>query len=175
MIKELIKRTEDIKNLHLKAFGEEEGPLVAKLAEDFLLRKDSISISIEEDGSIVGNVIFSPFRFEDCPERKYFLLAPLGVSPEYQGKGIGKRLIEKGVKHLKSLGGEAIFVLGEPAYYPLRGFKATPLLSPYSELMKAPEAWMVLEIKEGGVRGLKGRSIASPPIMKEMFWDTSCR
>lgn len=166
---------EEIKALHLEAFGIEEGPVILKLVEDFLLREDSISISVEGDGKIIGNVIFSPFKLLDYPERKFFLLAPLGVLPKFQGKGVGKKLIEKGIDHLRSLGGEAIFVLGQPDYYPLRGFNLTTVLSPYSELMITPEAWMALEIKKGALEGLKGTSIASEPIMKKMFWDTSNR
>ena len=168
-------RIEEIKALHLKAFGLEEGPVIFKLSEEFLLREDSISISEELDGKIVGNIIFSSFILLDYPERKFFLLAPLGVSPEFQGKGVGKRLIEAGVEHLKSLGGEVIFVLGQPDYYPLRGFVPTTIIPPYSELMKMPQAWMALEIKEGVLKELKGSSVASEPMMKPMFWSTEGR
>ena len=168
-------KIKEIKALHLEAFGTEEGPVIFKLVEDFLLREDSIAISVEEGCKIIGNVIFSPFILEEYPEKKFFLLAPLGVLSEYQRKGVGKKLIEESIGYLKSLGGEAIFVLGDPNYYPLRGFKLTTIKTPYSEIMRLPEAWMALEIEEGALKGLHGNSVASKPIMKPMFWDTTGR
>ncbi|KZL26277.1 MULTISPECIES: GNAT family N-acetyltransferase [unclassified Pseudovibrio] len=165
----------EIQDLHLQAFGDEEGPVIEKMTEEFLLLPETISINVYRGLRIAGNILFSPFQLDDHPEKKCFLLAPLGVLPEHQGTGIGKELIEKGVYHLKLIGADAIFVLGHPSYYASRGFVQAKVLSPHHELMKHPEAWRMLEVKPGSMEGIAGTSVAAEPIMDPMFWDTSGR
>ena len=50
-----------IKNIHLLAFGEDEGKETDELAEDFLSLSETLSFNTERDGKIVGNVLFTPF------------------------------------------------------------------------------------------------------------------
>ena len=166
---------EIVKNIHLLAFGEKEGKEVAKLAEDFLALPETISISAKRDEMIVGNVLFTPFAFNDYPETKCYLLAPLGVLPEYQRQGVGKELIETGIKHLKPMGVDAIFVLGVPTYYPKYGFVPTDKQTPYPDLLTMPESWMMLELNAGSANHLSGKTIAVEPFMQPIYWDTSGR
>ena len=82
----------------------------------------TISIDAVHDDHQVGNVLFTPFRLDDHPDKKCYLLAPIGVEPELQGSLIGKRLIDEGIQRLEQLDTDAIFVLGWPRYYGTRGF-----------------------------------------------------
>ncbi|MEH6591643.1 MAG: N-acetyltransferase [Halioglobus sp.] len=165
-----------VKNIHLLAFGEEEGEETAELAEAFLLLSETISINAMRDGKIVGNVLFTPFSFKDHPDKKCYLLAPIGVLPEYQrGHGVGKELMQTSIEQLKSIGTDAIFVLGVPAYYPQYGFVPTDKKTPYPDLLTLPEAWMVLELNAGVVSNLSGETIAVEPFMQPSWWDTSGR
>lgn len=164
-----------IVNIHLKAFGESEGAQIAKLAQDFLDLPDTISINVERDNRIVGNVLFTPFKFKSHPDKKCYLLAPIGVLPDYHNQGIGKELIESGIEHLETLDVDAVFVLGYPPYYASRGFSQTDLLTSYPELLTMPEAWRVREIKEGALEGVSGETEAVKPMMDPVFWDTSHR
>ena len=165
-----------IKNIHLLAFGEEEGKETSELAAAFLAEPDTISISAERDGKLVGNVIFTPFKFTQHPDKRCYLLAPIGVLPEYQrGFGVGKELMQKGIEHLKSSGTDAIFVLGVPTYYPRYGFVPTDKPTPYPDLLTMPEAWMVLELNQGVAKSLSGETTAITPFMNPIFWDTSGR
>ncbi len=171
------KEIKEIKKLHLEAFERLEGPIIEELVEELLLRKDSISLSIREAEKIIGNIIYSPFKLLDYPEKKCYLLAPLGVLPRFQGKGIGigEKLIIKGKEHLKNLDVDAIFVLGHPNYYNKKGFMISKMETPYKKLMKTPEAWMVMEIKKESIKGINSRTEATKPMMKSIFWDTSNR
>lgn len=164
-----------IKNIHLLAFGDEEGNEVAKLAEDLLSLPDTISISVTRDEKIVGNVLFTPFIFTDHPKAKCYVLAPLGVLPEYQRHGVGKELMKAGIAHLKSIGADAIFVLGVPTYYPQHGFVPSDKQTPYPDLLTIPEAWMVLELNAGNTKHLCGKTVAVEPFMHPSLWDTSGR
>ena len=164
-----------IQNIHLQAFGEHEGPVISNMVNEMLSQPESISITVQRDGAEVGNIIFTPFKLNNHPDKKCFLLAPLGVLPAFQRQGIGKELIEKGIAHLKSMGVDAVFVLGHPAYYGARGFGVTEVLSPHHELMKHTEAWKMLEIQPGSMAGVSGTSVAVNSIMDPMFWDASSR
>lgn len=167
------KEKETIVDVHRLAFGPEEGPETAKLAESFLDHPDTISISIKRDGKIAGNVLFTPFVFQDHPEVKCFLLAPCGVPPEFQGRGVGKELMETSIEHLKSIGTDAVFVLGVPGFYPRYGFVPTGKQTPYPDLLTVPEAWMALELTSGTVGRLSGKTQAIPQFMDAHWWDTS--
>ncbi|MEP1426898.1 MAG: N-acetyltransferase [Halioglobus sp.] len=161
--------------VHRLAFGEAEGAEIAQLAKDFLNLPNTITISAERDGKIAGNVLFTPFVFKDCPDKKCYLLAPCGVSPKYQGRGVGKEIMETSISHLKSIGTDAVFVLGVPTFYPRYGFAQTDKQTPYPELLTMPEAWMALELSPGTVEKLSGQTTAVSPFMQSHWWDTSGR
>ncbi|MBC6440864.1 MAG: hypothetical protein GDA49_10760 [Rhodospirillales bacterium] len=74
--------------------------------------------------------------------------------------------------HLKSLGVDAVFVLGVPAYYPKFGYVPTDKQTPYPDLLTIPEAWMVLELTAGSVKPPDGTTIAVESLMNPDLWDT---
>ncbi|NOE36439.1 MULTISPECIES: GNAT family N-acetyltransferase [Ruegeria] len=166
-----------ILGIHRQAFGqadgEAEGEAIAQLAKAFLDNPDTISISVEREGKLAGNVLFTPFVFTDHRDTKCYLLAPCGVSPHHQGTGVGKELMETSIGHLKSIGADAVFVLGVPTFYPRYGFVPTDKHTPYPDLLTAPEAWMALELTEGTVGKLSGKTQAIPQFMDAHWWDTS--
>lgn len=163
-----------IKIVHRLAFGE-EGDETAALAGAFLSLPETISVNATRDGKVVGNILFTPFVFKEHADKKCFLLAPLGVLPDYQGHGVGKELVQNGVKCLKSIGADAVFVLGVPTYYPKHGFTPTNLQTPYPHLLTLPDSWMILELNAGVADHLTGETIAVEPFMQPAFWDTSGR
>ncbi|GAB1580984.1 GNAT family N-acetyltransferase [Phyllobacterium phragmitis] len=90
-----------------------------------------ISLVAEEDGEIVGHVLFSPMS-ASFPALG---LAPVSVLPGRQNQGIGSMLIREGLKQAESRGCRVVFVLGEPAYYRRFGFDpalAAGFGSPYA-------------------------------------------
>ncbi len=165
--------TDAILNLHRLAFGEAEGDEIAQLAEDLLEHPETISISVRRDGQIAGNVMFTPLVFQDHPDVRCYLLAPCGVSPEHQGRGVGREMMETSIKHLRFIGTDAVFVLGVPTFYPLFGFVPTDKETPYPDLLTIPEAWMTLELTAGSVEKLGGKTLAIAPFMHAHLWDTS--
>jgi predicted N-acetyltransferase YhbS len=162
-----------ILDLHLQAFGAGEGPEITRLARSFLALPETISISVRRGGRIAANVLFTPFIFDDHPDAKCYLLAPCGVLPSCQGQGAGRELMETSIAHLKSIGAEAVFVLGVPGFYPRYGFAPTGKQTPYPELLTMPEAWMVLELTPGALAPLGGRTRAVAPFIPPALWDPS--
>jgi amino-acid N-acetyltransferase len=72
----------------------------------------------ETDGKIVGTAALH-ILWEDLAE-----LRSIVVLKEYQGMGIGKRLIKKALREAKALGVKQVFILTyTPEYFKKLGFK----------------------------------------------------
>lgn len=130
------------------AFGQ---PAEADLAD--ALRRDGdveISLVTVEGDAVVGQILLSKMT---APVRALGL-APVSVLPSHQGKGVGVRLIQESLTLAKNKGWEAVFLLGDPAYYSRFGFRtdiAEAFASPY-----AGPYFMALELEEGALAGKNG-------------------
>ena len=92
----------------------------ADLVDALRLSGDSvISLVAEDDGEIVGHVMFSKLR---APSQ-CVALAPVSVTPNRQNRGVGSKLIRDGLARVKRGGWQAVFVLGEPKFYQRFGFR----------------------------------------------------
>ena len=81
-----------------------------------------ISQIAELDGEIIGHVAISPVQISDG-SANWFGLGPISVLPEYQGKGVGSKLMKSALAGLMTKGATGCVVLGEPDYYGRFGFK----------------------------------------------------
>ncbi len=116
-----------------------------------------LSLVAEVDGEIVGHVFFSPVEldspggFPPCCG-----LAPIGVHPSQQGRGVGSSLIRSGLQQCARLGWRAVFLVGNPAYYSRFGFAlAAPMGLRYgSEALDS--VFQVLELESGALRACSG-------------------
>jgi len=52
----------------------------------------------------------------------------VSVSPKYQGRGLGSRLVREALARLRAQGGRGCVLVGDPAYYGRFGFRAEPAL-----------------------------------------------
>ena len=82
----------------------------------------AVSLVAEVDNRVIGHIAFSPVILSDGTPNWYGL-GPVSVLPEYQRKGIGKALIEKGLSHLKDLKAQGCCLVGHPEYYKQFGFE----------------------------------------------------
>jgi tRNA (guanine37-N1)-methyltransferase len=103
----------------------------AKLVRDLRQQGDAPIELVAEAPSpagparVVGHVLFSPIHIEQGDGRLRPLgLAPLAVDPAYRRRGVGKALVNQGLRVCEDVRAGAVFVLGEPAYYHPLGFEA---------------------------------------------------
>jgi len=143
------------------AFGQPgESQLVAKLVDGGWSR---LSLVAENDGQIVGHILFStlPIVAADgvIPS---LALAPMSVLPEFQSQGIGSKLVTRGLELCREREHQIVIVLGHIHFYPRFGFSAAlakPLDSPY-----AGESFMAVELTPGALNGIQGRVEYPPPF-----------
>lgn len=163
--------------LHDSAFGEEHGAEIVELVRGLLgdeTARPLFSLVAELGGRVVGHVLFTAVRLASAPESvRAQILAPLAVSREHQGEGIGGALINEGLKRLAASGVELVFVLGHPDYYRKFGFRPARVLgyeAPYPIPIAHEDAWMVRELKAGTVGRARGRVQCADTLDQPRHW-----
>jgi putative acetyltransferase len=82
-----------------------------------------LSLVAEADGELVGHIGFSPVVIDSQASLLVGVgLAPLAVAPRHQRQGVGGKLIEEGLRRLRTAGHRWCVVLGHANYYPRYGF-----------------------------------------------------
>lgn len=153
--------------------GEEEGTLIGELVRNLLDstdEKDLVVFTAEDDGTIIGGIVFSRLTYEQ-DERTVLVLAPVAVATDQQGKGVGQRLLTHGLTSLRSAGVEIVVTYGDPNYYARVGFL------PISEAeaqppfpLNHPEGWMAQSLTERVMAPLKGPSRCVEALNNPVFW-----
>ena len=119
--------------------------------------KQVVSLVAEDNGAIVGHIMFSPVVLSEYPDLNMMGLAPMAVSPEYQRKGIGSGLVRAGLEQCRQLGFVAVVVLGHPDYYPRFGFSPSSRFGIDSDYDVPEEVFMALELEPEALMGKTGR------------------
>ena len=143
-----------VRRVNTLAFGGEgEAALVDKLRA----ATPHISLVAVEDSQVIGHIFFSPATVESDPaDFAAVALAPMAVLPEYQNRGVGSRLVRRGLEECKSQGHDVVFVLGHPDYYPRFGFSPAKAKGIRCEFPAPDEAFMVVELRPGALGGRTG-------------------
>ena len=142
-----------VRRVNVLAFGTaDEANLVEALHRDGLVIS---SIVAEADKVLVGHILFSRMWVDSAAGTiDAVCLAPMAVVPSRQRRGIGTALVRQGIVEMKARGERVIVVVGHPAFYPRFGFERASghgITSPFPD-----EAFMVLELKPGGLTGVSG-------------------
>jgi len=98
--------------------GEEEGALIGELVRNLLggtAPEDLFVFTAVEDGKIVGGIVFSRLTYER-DERTVFVLGPVAVGTDRQGKGIGQQLLNHGLAPLKGPS-RCVGALNDPVFW----------------------------------------------------------
>lgn len=115
-----------------------------------------VSLVAEVGGLVVGHIMFSPVSLSGHSELRLMGLAPMAVTPEHQRNGVGSALVRAGLERCRHLGFGAVVVLGHPSYYPRFGFGPSSSFGIGSEYEAPAEAFMLLELQPGYMRGVCG-------------------
>ena len=159
-----------------RAFGYiKEAKLTADLLND-KTAKPILSLLAFHDKVVIGHILFTRVYIDkmNTAQPLLHILAPLAVIPEYQKQGIGGLLINEGLRRLKEMGSEMVFVLGHMEYYPKFGFipdaKKLGFTAPYPIPVEYENAWMVQTLNPKGFVIGEGIVICSNELNKPEHW-----
>lgn len=153
--------------------GEEEGALIWQLVRDLLggtAEKDLFVFTAEEDGAIIGGIVFSRLTYEQ-DERTVFVLAPVAVATDQQGNGIGQRLLAHGLAALRGASVDTAMTYGDPKYYAKAGFlpiREADARAPFP--LSRPEGWLGQSLTDQAMTPLRGPSRCVGALNDPVFW-----
>jgi len=152
----------DVFNVIEKAFRDEE---YSDHREQFLVERlrnsdafiSELSMVAEIDGKIVGHILVTKLKIKNKTKIFHSLaLAPVSVLPEFQGKGIGGKLIVESHNKAKELGHKSIVLLGHEKYYPRFGYEQAGRYNIELPFDAPKENCMAIELVENGLKGVNG-------------------
>lgn len=116
----------------------------------------SLVACIDDEGP-VGHILFSPIHIRSLGVSVAALaLAPMAVLPAFQRRGIGSRLVGRGLEVCASQGCQVVVVVGHPGFYARFGFLPARRLGLDSVYSTAGDAFMALELPAGALAGRGG-------------------
>lgn len=166
--------SEAVREVYLCAFSESEKQKVSELAVSLLMEEtklDTISLVAEADGAVVGHIAFSPVTVDASRGWKGYILAPLGVKPDYQKRKIGSNLIKSGMERLSKMGVNVVFVYGDPQYYNRFGFNpdiASRYSPPYD--LQYPFGWQAISLCESVLSDRSAKLSCVTPLCDPALW-----
>lgn len=165
----------DIFKVEEQAFGyDKEANLTDALLHDQTGRP-IISLLAFHNTKAIGHILFTrAYIDEKINQPLLHILAPLAVKPAFQKQGIGGLLIQEGLKRLKQIGSELVFVLGHIEYYPQFGFipdaEKLGFPAPYPIPAQYANAWMVQSLHPQKTISRQGKVICADTLNKPEHW-----
>ncbi|PSU44632.1 GNAT family N-acetyltransferase [Photobacterium frigidiphilum] len=166
---------EELKHVFHKTFtdseGEAEGALIGDLVSDLMTTdKNDLMVFVAADNEkIVGSIIFTRMTFENSVNA--FLMAPVAVHTDYQGKGVGQALITFGLQTLQEQSVTLVLTYGDPNFYSKVGFTQISEQQVKAPLnLTYPEGWLAQSLVSDNIEPIAGNSSCVEAINKQMYW-----
>ena len=141
-----------------RPYGCFEHYLVKKIRQcsDFIKELSYVALV---DNIIVGHIIYFKSKIIDSNNNEHEIISfgPVSVLPEYQRKGIGKKLIKFTLERAKILGYRAVMIYGHLEYYTRFGFlnaKNFNIMTPNGDY---PDIFLICELYKDSLNGIIGR------------------
>ena len=167
---------DEIEQLFIKTFsdseGRSEGEAIGSLVRDFMDNTDANDLYCfiaTEHEQIIGGVFFTKMIFESGINA--FILSPMATLTDHQGKGVGQKLINFGLKTLKEDGVELAITYGDPNFYSKVGFGVvTEKVVPTPLTLSYPEGWLSQSLISNEIEPIAGKSYCVKELNKPELW-----
>lgn len=110
--------------------------------------------------NIVGHILLTEITIKNAKNKfKSLALAPVSVLPEFQGKGIGGKLIEAAHQRARDLGYTSIILLGHEKYYPRFGYRLADEFGIALPFDVPKENCMAIELQPDALKNIHGEVV----------------
>jgi predicted N-acetyltransferase YhbS len=152
--------------------GQSEGEVIGSLVLDVMNQTDDQDIFgfiATEADQMVGSIFFTRMLFDTPVEA--FLLSPVAVQTDHQGKTIGQNLIKFGLEHLKQEGVRLAFTYGDPKFYSRVGFNhVSEKLAKAPFDLSQPEGWLCKSLDGSKIEALQGSARCVQAFNNPEIW-----
>lgn len=109
------------------------------------------------DGKIIGNIVYVEGQvIGESKKHRVLIFGPVSVLPEFQGQGVGAKLINHTSQLAKEMGYNAIVIYGDIEYYKRFGFKVSKEYRITNQDGKYPAALLAMELYPDALKGVEG-------------------
>jgi predicted N-acetyltransferase YhbS len=147
------KDDEAVERLHARAFGPGRYARTAFRIREQAMAVEGLAFVAHVGSLLVGAVQLTPIRIGDKPA---FMLGPLTVDPPFEGRGIGRALMERCAHSARALGSTLILLVGDEAYYRRSGYVRVPMGQIRLPGPVDPMRLLALELEPGALKALQG-------------------
>jgi len=152
--------------------GEKKGKLIGNLSSQLASNIDNseiICFGVYENETLIGSIFFTRLQFS-APIQVY-MLAPVAVSAEHQGKGVGQALINYGLNELKKRSANVAVTYGDPSFDSKVGFQALPedmLQAPLN--LSMPFGWLGQSLTGEPIPAIDERPVCVEAFNDPIYW-----
>lgn len=148
-----------------KAFNKEQ---YSDHKEQFLVERlrqsnafvPELSLVCEAETKVIGYILLTEIKIKSGDDEiKSLALAPVAVLPEFQGRGIGGKLIETAHQKAKDLGYQSIILLGHEKYYPRFGYRLAEEFGITLPFNAPKENCMAIELQPNSLKNTPGEVV----------------
>ncbi len=160
-------------DVQIRAFGDEEGPRIARLLASLRALpawESDRALVAEQDGEIVGSTLCTRSRL-DAPRRlvDVAVLSPVAIAPGHQGQGIGSALVRATIEEMAKTSAPLLFLEGNPDFYHRFGFVAGAPLGFRKPSLRIPDAGFQVVKLPAYENWMSGTL-----VYDQAFWDNDC-
>lgn len=109
-----------------------------------------ISLVADDDGQVVGHVVFSPVTVQHDNAAAGAGLGPIAVQWSHRRRGVAAALVEEGFRRCRIAAVGWVVVLGDPKYYSRFGFRPAREFGLFDEF-GGGDAFMAIELTPGAI------------------------
>ncbi|MGM0218687.1 GNAT family N-acetyltransferase [Enterococcus sp. AZ126] len=118
---------------------------------------DELEIIATENEKIIGHGLLSEVNIvNDNQKFKGLVLAPLGVATDYQGKGVGKKILQELENRAEKLNYKFISILGHPSYYTRFGYIPASKYNIKPPFDVLDEVFMIKPLRSNSLNNING-------------------
>lgn len=149
---------QEVYELNRKAFDRDDEAELVTLLRGSKAFVPGLSLVAIVNHKIAGHILFTRISIKSGSSelRESLALAPLAVLPGLQGKGIGSKLVVKGLEVARNLGFKSVMVLGHEHYYPRFGFVPAEKWSIKAPFPVPANVFMAIELVKDALKAVSG-------------------